>query len=287
MDAALSPRSAPPSKPLNPRPLSTVPVRSNQHPFNHPSLSTLPELTHDENTLPPQPLYRPLTPPSSGTASPALRPRIVDYDGLCAPSLGTRQRLSEPASDALARSQRIEDAAHPLLDAIGEDPTRQGLHGTPARFARSLLESTRGYQQSLPEIVNDAVFEEESNDMVLVRDIELSSMCEHHLLPFVGKLHIGYIPNGKVLGLSKFARIAEMFARRLQIQERLTKQIADAVQDVLRPQGLAVVMEMVHCCMTCRGVEQGGSKTVTSSMQGMMRSRDRTRREFLALLRDR
>ena len=181
----------------------------------------------------------------------------------------------------------MQDAARTLLECMGEDASRNGLLGTPDRFARSMLAFTSGYQQSLHEIVNDAVFDEESFDMVVVRDIEINSMCEHHLLPFVGRLHVGYIPNGKVLGLSKFARIAEMFARRLQIQERLTKQIADALQEVLQPQGLAVVLDMSHCCMTCRGVEQGTSKTTTSSMQGMMRSRDRTRREFLSLLRDR
>lgn len=201
---------------------------------------------------------------------------------------GTRQRLEEDDSSnaATERSKRMQEAARTILECVGEDATRNGLLGTPERFARSMLDCTRGYQQSLYDIVNDAVFDEESNDMVLVKDIEISSMCEHHLLPFVGRLHIGYIPNGKVLGLSKFARIADMFARRLQIQERLTKQIADGIQEVLQPQGLAVVLEMSHCCMVCRGVEQCASKTTTSSMQGMMRSRDRTRREFLSLLRD-
>ena len=181
----------------------------------------------------------------------------------------------------------MQEATAILLECMGEDPMRPGLQGTPDRVARAMLACTAGYQKSLHDVVGDAVFEEESNDMVLVRDIEISSMCEHHLLPFTGRLHVGYIPNGRVLGLSKFARIAEMFARRLQIQERLTKQIADALNEVLLPQGLAVVLEMSHACMTCRGVQQGTSRTTTSSMQGMMRSRDRTRREFLSLLRDR
>lgn len=147
-------------------------------------------------------------------------------------------------------------AARTMLECMGEDPDRQGLRGTPERVARSMLFASHGYEENLWDVVNDAVFTEDSDEMVLVKDIEISSMCEHHLLPFVGRLHIGYIPNGRVLGLSKFARIAEIFARRLQIQERLTKQIANAISEILQPQGLAVVIESSHCCMMTRGVEQ-------------------------------
>ena len=248
-------------------------------------LETLPERRPLAESVHERSYRAPLTPPSSGTASPALQPRLVDYDGLCAPVAGTRTRISEPVDAAAERKKKMEDAVHTLLECMGEDPTRGGLKGTPERVARAMLDTTQGYQQSVQDVIGDAIFEEESNDMVLIKDISISSTCEHHLLPFSGTLHIGYIPNGRVLGLSKFARIAEMFARRLQIQERLTKQIAGALQEVLQPQGLAVVLEMTHSCMTCRGVRQGGSGTTTSSMQGMMRSRDRTRREFLALLR--
>ena len=226
-----------------------------------------------------------LTPPSSGATSPALQSRLIDYDGLCAPVAGTRARRTEPEDESLGRKQKMEEAARTLLECMGEDPTRGGLQGTPERVARAMLAMTSGYQLSIQDVVGDAIFAEESNDMVLVRDITVSSTCEHHLLPFQGVLHIGYIPNGRVLGLSKFARVAEMFSKRLQIQERLTKQIANCLQEILQPQGLAVVLEMSHACMTCRGVSQGASKTVTSSMQGMMRNRDRTRQEFLALLK--
>lgn len=268
-------------------------------------LETLPELPTDSAAAAPLDArsQRLLTPPSSGTASPTLRPRIVDYDGLCAPGIpplnslhaipltnpahSTRTRLTESPSSLAEREQQIRDATNTILTCIGEDPLRPGLLGTPDRFARAILASTQGYSQSVHSIVNDAIFPEDSNDMVIISDIRLSSLCEHHLLPFEGSLHVGYIPSGRVLGLSKFARVAEMFAARLQIQERLTRQIADALQEILQPQGLAVVLDMRHACMTCRGVEQGSSRTTTSSMQGMMRSRDRTRREFLALLRQR
>ncbi|KAL9055161.1 MAG: hypothetical protein Q9162_003739 [Coniocarpon cinnabarinum] len=252
-------------------------------PYVHPMLETLPERPAFSDNTTDRPNH-PLTPPSSGSVSPALKPRLIDYDGLCAPSLGTRARTTESPAAAAERKSKMEEAARILLECVGEDPLRGGLRGTPERLARAMLDATNGYQLNLHDVIGDALYEEDSNDMVLIKDICISSTCEHHLLPFSGSLHIGYIPNGRVLGLSKFARIAEMFAQRLQIQERLTKQIAGALQEVLQPQGLAVVMEMTHSCMTCRGVRQGSSGTTTSSMQGMMRSRDRTRREFLSLL---
>lgn len=201
--------------------------------------------------------------------------------------VGTRQKLADSPEQARERHEKMKSACRTLLECMGEDPERQGLRGTPDRFARSMAFFTRGYGESIWDVVNDAVFQEDSDEMVIVKDIEISSMCEHHLLPFVGRLHIGYIPNGRVLGLSKFARVAEIFSRRLQIQERLTKQIAAALSEILQPQGLAVVIESSHCCMNTRGVQQSTSKTTTSSMEGMMRTRDRTRREFLSLLHGR
>jgi GTP cyclohydrolase I len=182
------------------------------------------------------------------------------------------------------REKAIKEAAVMLLMAIGEDPAREGLKRTPTRFAEALLSCTSGYAADLETIVNGALFEENHDDMVLLRDIQFSSLCEHHLLPFHGTLHIAYIPNRRVLGLSKLARIAEMYTKRLQVQERLTKQIAMAIQQILSPQGVAVVVEAEHMCMGMRGVEKPGSRTVTSAMLGVFREDARTREEFLAFL---
>ncbi len=170
------------------------------------------------------------------------------------------------------------------LELIGEDVEREGLVDTPARVARAWAFLTRGYQQSLEEVVGGAVFEAEGSEMVVVKDIEFYSMCEHHMLPFFGRVHIGYIPHKKILGLSKFARITDMFARRLQLQERLATQIADAIVEVLDPLGVGVVIEGTHLCMMMRGVEKQQSQTVTSAMRGTFRSDQRTRTEFLELL---
>ncbi|ALM52915.1 GTP cyclohydrolase I FolE [Halomonas huangheensis] len=174
-----------------------------------------------------------------------------------------------------------------LITELGEDPDREGLVDTPRRAAKAMQFLNRGYTQSLEEIVNGAVFSSETDEMVLVKDIELYSMCEHHLLPFIGKCHIAYLPNGKVLGLSKFARIVDMYARRMQIQENLTRQIADAVQQVTDAQGVAVVIEARHLCMMMRGVEKQNSSMTSSVMLGAFREKSSTRQEFLTLVNGR
>lgn len=181
-------------------------------------------------------------------------------------------------------TDRLTELAGEWLEVIGEDPNREGLRKTPERMAKAWAFLTRGYCQELEEVTNGAVFEAEGSEMVIVKGIEFYSMCEHHLLPFFGKVHIGYIPDGKILGLSKFGRITDMFARRLQVQERLAAQIADAIQNVLEPQGVAVVIEGVHLCMMMRGVEKQHSATTTSAMRGVFREQHRTRDEFMSLI---
>ena len=178
----------------------------------------------------------------------------------------------------------IETTIRNLLRQVGENPRREGLVKTPERVAKAWDFLTRGYRQDIKEVINDALFDAESHHMVIVKDIEIYSMCEHHLLPFFGKCHIGYIPNGKVIGVSKLARIADMFARRLQIQERLTNEIAEALMTHLQPQGVAVVIEAQHLCMMMRGVEKQNSFMITSAMLGAFRQRLTTRTEFLKLL---
>jgi GTP cyclohydrolase I len=169
------------------------------------------------------------------------------------------------------------------LALLGEDPEREGLRKTPERVATAMTWLTQGYQMSAAEVVGDALFEESHQSMVLVRDIEMYSMCEHHMLPFFGKCHVAYIPNGRIVGLSKLPRIVEVFARRLQVQERLTEEIAQAIDDVLKPAGVGVVIEAVHLCMMMRGVEKQNSKTLTSALRGTFRDDARTRDEFLRL----
>ena len=170
------------------------------------------------------------------------------------------------------------------LELLGEDPGRDGLLKTPERVAAALAWLTRGYGQTAEEVVGDAMFAEEHHNMVLVRDIEMYSMCEHHLLPFFGKVHVAYIPDGRVVGLSKIPRLVDVFARRLQVQERLTEQVAEALTEVLRPRGVGVVVEAVHLCMMMRGVEKQGSTTITSALRGAFRDDARTRDEFLRLV---
>lgn len=178
----------------------------------------------------------------------------------------------------------LERIIREQLRLLGEDPTRPGLARTPERVERSLRWLTRGYQMDVGEVVGDGVFEADHDEMVIVKDIEMYSMCEHHLLPFFGKAHIAYIPDGRIVGFSKLPRIVEVYARRLQVQERLTDQIAGAIQGVLAPRGVGVVIEAAHLCMMMRGVEKQSSKTVTSSVRGVFRDDSRTREEFLRLV---
>jgi GTP cyclohydrolase I len=181
---------------------------------------------------------------------------------------------------------KLEELYRQILEGIGEDPSREGLLKTPARAASAMQYLTHGYQQSVDEVVNNAIFESDNNQMILVKDIELYSLCEHHLLPFIGKCHVAYIPTGKVIGLSKIARIVDMFARRLQIQENLTKQIADTLMQAIQPAGVGVIIEAQHLCMMMRGVEKQNSKMTTSMMLGTFLDHDRTRSEFLRLVKD-
>ena len=171
------------------------------------------------------------------------------------------------------------------LSLLGEDPDRAGLVRTPDRVATAMGWLTRGYQEDVRSMVGNAIFEEEHENMVMVRDIELYSLCEHHLLPFFGRAHIAYVPAGRIVGLSKLPRIVDVFARRLQVQERLTEQIAAAIEEVLEPRGVGVVIEAAHLCMMMRGVEKQSSKTITSALRGIFRSDPRTREEFLSLAR--
>ena len=196
------------------------------------------------------------------------------------PSLTTKQQ--PPVSD-----EEMRQAVRTLLLGLGEDPDREGLRDTPKRVVKALKFLTSGYHQSLDELLNGAVFHENTNEMVLVRDIDLFSSCEHHILPILGRAHVAYIPDGKVIGLSKIARICEMYGRRLQVQERLTAQIADALQGLLKPKGVAVVVEATHMCMVMRGVQKPGSWTSTSALRGEFANDAKTRQEFMSLVQPR
>ncbi len=181
--------------------------------------------------------------------------------------------------------ERIQGLVRQLLIELGEDPDREGLRGTPGRVAKSLAFLTRGYRQTPRQVLNKAVFSSPANNMIIVRDIEVYSLCEHHMLPFYGRCHVGYISCGKVLGVSKIARIVDCFARRLQIQERLTEQIAEAIQDISGAEGVGVVMNAKHLCMMMRGVEKQNSEMVTSTVLGSFRCSPEVRAEFMSLVR--
>lgn len=180
---------------------------------------------------------------------------------------------------------RMEEIVTELIRHVGEDPSREGLLRTPKRVASSFKFLTSGYNKDIKEVLNGAIFEEAYDEMVVVKDIEVFSLCEHHMLPFYGKAHVAYIPNGKVLGLSKIPRVVDVFARRLQIQERLTGQIADCLKEALNPRGVAVVIEALHLCMAMRGVQKSNSVTATSSMLGTFRESESARAEFLSLIK--
>ena len=206
----------------------------------------------------------------------SFRPELNSVEQVVS-SLSTQNRPT-------VTDEEMMQAVRTLLLGLGEDPDREGLKDTPKRVMKALQFLTKGYHESLDELLNGAVFTEDANEMVLVRDIDIFSSCEHHILPILGRAHIAYIPNGKVIGLSKIACICEMYARRLQVQERLTLQIADALQGLLKPQGVAVVVEASHMCMVMRGVQKPGSWTVTSAMRGVFAEDARTREEFMNLI---
>jgi GTP cyclohydrolase IA len=187
-------------------------------------------------------------------------------------------------SDLTPKQQSIADAVSGILKDIGENPTRDGLLKTPERVAKAYEFLTNGYEKNGEEVLKSAMFDEDYNEMVLVKDIEMYSLCEHHLLPFFGKVHIAYIPNGKIVGLSKLPRLVDVYARRLQVQERLTLEIRDCIQNTLNPLGVAVVIEARHLCMQMRGVNKQNSSTTTSAFSGEFMNNDKTRKEFIALI---
>nr|XP_039253579.1 GTP cyclohydrolase 1-like [Styela clava] len=191
-----------------------------------------------------------------------------------------QKSITETRKNALPA---LEEAFKAVIEKVGEDPSRQGVVKTPQRAAKAILFFTQGYEQNIADLVNDAIFDEDHDELVIVKDIDMFSLCEHHLVPFVGKVSIGYLPNKKVLGLSKLARIVDMYSRRLQVQERLTKQIATAIADAINPTGVGVIVEAQHMCMMMRGVEKTSATTSTSCMLGMFRDDPKTREEFLSL----
>jgi len=201
------------------------------------------------------------------------------------PNINNKLPKLNTTQQPLVSEEEMRQAVRTLLLGLGEDPDREGLKDTPKRVVKALKFLTSGYHQSLDELLNGAVFHEDANEMVLVRDIDLFSSCEHHILPIIGRAHVAYIPDGKVIGLSKIARICEMYGRRLQVQERLTAQIADALQGLLQPKGVAVVVEASHMCMVMRGVQKPGSWTSTSAVRGVFADDAKTRQEFMSLVR--
>ncbi|XP_043930340.1 GTP cyclohydrolase 1 [Protopterus annectens] len=231
--------------------------------------------------------------PTSDQTSVSRHPTENGTDG--APWQGKTGKSNQADSWKEERTRSLEDnemnlpllsaAYSTILRGLGEDPQREGLLKTPWRAATAMQFFTKGYQEKISDILNDAVFDEDHDEMVIVKEIDMFSLCEHHLVPFFGKVHIGYLPNKQVLGLSKLARIVEIYSRRLQVQERLTKQIAVAITEALHPAGVGVVIEATHMCMVMRGVQKMNSKTVTSTMLGVFREDPKTREEFLTLIK--
>jgi GTP cyclohydrolase IA len=192
---------------------------------------------------------------------------------------------TEILHESSLESASMQDLYREMIRRIGEDPERDGLLRTPERMEKSMAFLTKGYNQTVSQVLHEALFDVDYDEMVIVKDIEFFSLCEHHLLPFFGKAHVAYVPNGKVIGLSKTARLVDVFARRLQVQERLTRQISDAIEEAIHPQGVAVILEAQHLCMMMRGVEKQHSHTVTSAMLGVFKTQMQTRNEFLSLVR--
>ena len=193
--------------------------------------------------------------------------------------------LTETLPSTTLENATMQDLYREMLRRVGEDPMRDGLLRTPERMEKSMEFLTLGYKQTVSDILHNALFDVDYDEMVIVKDIEFYSLCEHHLLPFYGKAHVAYVPNGKVIGLSKIARLIDVFARRLQVQERLTRQVSDAIEEAIKPQGVAVILEAQHLCMMMRGIEKQHSHTVTSAMLGVFKTQQQTRNEFLSLVR--
>ena len=211
----------------------------------------------------------------SGNGQAAVELGAAEYTDLILPGQGKLEGMR------FESNEQIEEAVRSILGNIGEDPDREGLLNTPSRVAKMYAELTAGYRVDPEALINDAVFSVDYDEMVMVKDIDFYSLCEHHMLPFMGRVHVAYIPKGKVIGLSKIPRIVEMFARRLQVQERMTVQIADFIDDALKPMGVAVVAEGVHMCSVMRGVKKANAKMITSAMRGVFRSDPKTRAEFM------